>query len=535
MIGNKKYLVASLAACVFGAPYAYGGAGGLFEGLQNLLDNEAIQNAFQNVGDGIGHAWNKGAEVREQYAKERREAHERRIRDLHKKANDRSLPEWEQDAAQRELLEEMGAANRTQRKQEEWEDSIRNMGTNLVNQGLQGAMQEGLAQLAHGRELEKVGLQAVQNRKASVERMKEIIKAFSDPKNVGLAVLGAGGVFGMYFGLKHGIGHVADQYKKPALADEDKTSLKFGPLNYIKSLIYGTEQVESSLSDVILKPELAQRADETVQTLKNTVKNGGFLKHTMLWGQPGTGKTMLAMRMARSSGLEYIYFSASSLEQLSTEEASKQLVQLFRYAISSPKKLMIIIDEAEKLLGSRKNADVSDKKQTLLNLILTYTGTETRDYMVTVLTNIPEDIDEAFLSRCDERIQIGAPEPRERRAILQLYVDKFLKSASNLKPHKPSIFSTKYWLGKEDPINPPAVAEGALSDSAVDALSDKLNGFVGRDISKLVIQIQSSALATEDNKITTALIDRVVKTKLAERREQAAGFVRDGSKAAPAA
>lgn len=506
------------------------GAGGLWAQLQRVADNPRLREGLKNFTENVGKTVENIQKHRDEMAKWRAKQHQERRAELEALATNPKTPAWRKKAAQQALLDEDEKHRRQQEKSDAFTDKLWDSGLNITTETIQSGMKEVFAQAAHGRELEKVGLEAAQRRKAAVESTKEYIKAFTDPKVITQYVLAAGGIFALYFGLKHGITYIAEQYKKPDLADPDKTSLKFGPLNYVKTLLYGTVKDESSLSDVILKADLAEEINETTRSLKNIVANGGYFENLMLWGQPGTGKTMLAMRMARSCGLEYIYFAASNLEPFSTEEASAQLVQLFRYAQNSPNKLMIIIDEAEALLGSRARADMTDKKRTLLNLVLAYTGTESRDYMVTIMTNRPEDIDEAFLSRCGMRIQIGAPDPKERRAILQSYVDKILVSASNLKPQKPSILSAKFWFGKEEKLQPPVIEEGALSPEALDVVSDRLEGFVGRDISKLVFQIQAAAFSTEDNRVTSALINRQVDRFIKARNEKQQGFIREGTK-----
>ncbi len=535
---SLKVLIIGAALCTLtpNMALAADALGGLIGRLKDLATNQKVtdlvKNAFDKVGEGVKSVQDRAAAIET----ERREAH-RKLRDnLSKKANDHTLQKWEREAAQKALLDEDERHRANMQRNDEISHDVKKMAANAVGKAVDYGIQESFAMAAHSRNLEAIALEAAQKRKAAVESTKEYIKAFTDPKNLTKFVLAAGGVFGLYFGLKHGITYIAEQYKKPELADSNKTSLKFGPLNFFKSLIYGTIQEDSALSDVILKPELAEEVNEITQSLKNIVMNGGYFDNLMLWGQPGTGKTMLAMRMARSCGLEYIYFTASNLETFSTEEASAQLVQLFRYAQNSPRKLMIIIDEAEALLGSRSRPDMTDKKRTLLNLVLGYTGTESRDYMVTVLTNRPEDIDEAFLSRCGMRIQIGAPDKTELRAILKSYVEKMLFNASNLKPEKPSFLSPKFWFGKTEKITPPTIEEGALSEEALDTLAEKLNGFVGRDISKLVFRIQGSAFTTEDHKITAALINKAVDRMLKERAAEKGGFIREGTnKGAPKA
>lgn len=504
---------------------AAGGAGGILRGITNLAKNQFIKNFAKNAGDAISKGYDAVVDGRRKAHAAAQQKYQEEMNRLRAIACDKTRDKWERDEAKALLAK---AANQALDAQKDYNEFNREAGKEALRIGavaVQGAVTEGLAQLAHDRELQKTNLQAKQARKAAVEQTKEWIKALTDPKNAALAVGVSGGIFGCWFGLKHGIGYIADKYSKPALADDNNTSLKFGPINMVMSWISGTQSEASSISDVILKPALAKRIEISVQALKNTVKNGGYLKNIMFWGQPGTGKTLLAKRMARSCGLEYIYFAASNLEAFGIEEATRQLVQLFRFAQSSSRKLMIIIDEAELLLGDRNKPEVTDKKRTLLNLILTYTGTESRDFMICVLTNRPQDIDEAFLTRCDDRIQIAAPEAPERRAILQLYVDKIIRAGGNMKHQKGGLFSR--WFGKEEFFSPITIEEDALSDKALDEIALKLDGWVGRDIFKFVNEIQSSASGTLDNKITKELINQVLTTKLAERRDKDQGFIRD--------
>jgi len=527
-MNNKQLHIIMLLVSMCCARSLFGGLGANVQGMFNLLRNPAFTNTLRSIGRGAG-------ELAEGVSNAARNAHERaqrayakRIQELHAIKDDNTRSASERQQAREELEKIAAAQHRSQMQFEENQQKMAGEFIQIGSAAVQGVVNESIAQFAHEREMQKVNLQAKQAGKAAVEQTKEWIKAMTDPKNAALAVGVSAGIFGCWFGLKHGIGFIADKYSKPALADDDKTSLKFGPVNMLKALISGRQQEASALSDVILKPALAKRIEVSVQSLKNTVKNGGYLKNIMFWGQPGTGKTMLAMRMARSCGLEYIYFSASNLETFSTEEATRQLVQLFRYAQSSSRKLMIIIDEAELLLGDRNKPEVTDKKRTLLNLVLAYTGTESRDYMICVLTNRPQDIDEAFLTRCDDRIQIAAPEASERRAILQLYVDKILKSGATQQAKQPGLFSYERWFGGDRVVRPLTIAEEALSEHALDELASKLTGWVGRDIFKFVNEIYSSAGGTLDNKVTKELIDQVLVTKLAERRDYEQGFIRDG-------
>ena len=313
-----------------------------------------------------------------------------------------------------------------------------------------------------------------------------------------------------YYGIKLTAEHVAAQLQIPELALETSMqSFAERAMNWFS----GTVPLESSISDVVLEPELAERIQVIADTLSITVKNGSYLPNLILYGPPGTGKTMVAQRMARSCGMHYLYTSGTHIEGNTTEGAIKQIQDLFTFAKNSDEKFMIIIDEAEVLFAKRSPL-MNDKTRKLLNLLLTYFGTESRNVMIVLLTNRFGDLDEAVLSRADQKIAIGVPAAAERRAILEMYVKKYLFEGGHLQP-KVSFFSN--WFGSEPEMKKVTVAEDVLTSSELDRISTKLEGFVGRDISKLVLQILTTTYATEECMVTQEIVDRVVAMKLKEQ------------------
>ena len=254
------------------------------------------------------------------------------------------------------------------------------------------------AEHLHQQNLEKTAIEAEANKEASIENVRQYIDALKDPKNAKRAALFltavAVGICGAWHGTKVLSGLIQQYFNKiPTIAEETSlVSVKEKLVNY-----FAGNKLESKVSDVILEKNLAARVSRIATSVRNTVANAGFFRHLLFHGPPGTGKTMLAKRIARSSGLEYIYFAGgSALEQLQIEDALSKLTELFEFAKRSPKKLMIIIDEAEVLLADRRKK-LSDKTRKLLNLVLGYTGTEQKNFVVVALTNRPEDLDKAFL------------------------------------------------------------------------------------------------------------------------------------------
>ncbi len=69
-------------------------------------------------------------------------------------------------------------------------------------------------------------------------------------------------------------------------------------------------------------------------------------------GPPGTGKTMAAKRLARTSGLDYAIMSGGDVAPLGGKAVS-QLHDTFDWAERSRKGLLLFIDEADAFLSKR--------------------------------------------------------------------------------------------------------------------------------------------------------------------------------------
>lgn len=377
----------------------------------------------------------------------------------------------------------------------------------------------------------QASITAKANAKAMTDNVNNIIKACTEPKNARLLVLAGTGLALGVFGAKHGTALAAQMishwYKIPRLAQE--TSLLTWR-EKMSNFVYGIKPPQGKIEDVILEPKLQYRISKLAESLKNTIKNGAYLKNILFYGPPGTGKTMLAKRLAYNCGLDYIYFAASALDTMSLDLALSQLTELFEFAKRSAKKLMIIIDEAEILFANR-DKNLSENTRKLLTHILTYTGTETRDFMVIALTNRPEDLDSAFLSRCAERIKIDAPAAEQRRQILKQYIHKYLEDPSQLQPQATSFFGRIF--GSTEAPKAIVIEPNVLSEEALDVLNQKLEGFVGREISQLVLEWQSRAYATEGGILTADIIQDVATTKIEQKKTEIAGFGK--AQSAPAA
>lgn len=180
--------------------------------------------------------------------------------------------------------------------------------------------------------------------------------------------------------------------------------------------------------------------DETKETLQLAYALGLVQRPTgvtiqttrriLLFGPPGTGKTMLAGAISKE--LEATFFNARIPDLMSQYfgESSKLLSGLYATAaIHAPS--VIFLDEIDALSRQRGGGQESGAERRLLNTFLgELDGLQNKrddaPFLLTVgATNIPWDLDRAILSRFSGgMIYVPLPDAAARDAILDLYIAK---------------------------------------------------------------------------------------------------------------
>lgn len=95
--------------------------------------------------------------------------------------------------------------------------------------------------------------------------------------------------------------------------------------------------------------------------------------------------------------------------------AVSEMHKLFEWAKSTPRGLLLFIDEAEAFLGTRdREGGVSENLRNVLSALLYQTGTQSDHYMLVLATNRPEDLDRAITDRIDEALHFDLPRTEVR-------------------------------------------------------------------------------------------------------------------------
>ena len=173
------------------------------------------------------------------------------------------------------------------------------------------------------------------------------------------------------------------------------------------------------------KSELIEIVDFLKTPKKFTDMGAKIPKGVLLYGKPGTGKTLIAKAIAGEAGVPFIAMSGSEFIEMFAGLGASRVRKLFDKA----RKLapcIVFIDEID-AIGSRRasnNGAESENNQTLNQLLVEMDGFSSEETIIVLAaTNRPEMLDKALLrpGRFDRQITIPAPDLRGREEILKIH------------------------------------------------------------------------------------------------------------------
>ncbi|CAH1418863.1 unnamed protein product [Lactuca virosa] len=178
-------------------------------------------------------------------------------------------------------------------------------------------------------------------------------------------------------------------------------------------------EIKESLQELVMLP--LRRPDLFI---------GGLLKPCrgiLLFGPPGTGKTMLAKAIASEAGASFINVSMSTITSKWFGEDEKNVRALFTLAAKvSP--TIIFVDEVDSMLGQRSKGGEHEAMRKIKNEFMTHwdglLSKSGERILVLAATNRPFDLDEAIIRRFERRIMVGLPSVEQRETIFKTLLSK---------------------------------------------------------------------------------------------------------------
>ena len=186
------------------------------------------------------------------------------------------------------------------------------------------------------------------------------------------------------------------------------------------------------------KGELVEIVDFLKRPEKFTKMGAKIPKGVLLYGKPGTGKTLIAKAIAGEADVPFISMSGSEFIEMFAGLGASRVRKLFEKA----RKLapcIVFIDEID-AIGSRRTSNSgaeTENNQTLNQLLVEMDGFSSEETIIVLAaTNRPEMLDKALLrpGRFDRQVTIPTPDLNGRLEILKIHAkDKRLSEDVNLE------------------------------------------------------------------------------------------------------
>lgn len=218
--------------------------------------------------------------------------------------------------------------------------------------------------------------------------------------------------------------------------------------------------LEAAKQELIEAVEWPMKYPEMFEAVNTTPPKG-----ILLFGPPGTGKTMLAKAVASESEANFISIKGPELLSKYVGESEKAVRDTFRKAKQAAP-TVIFFDEIDAMAPERGSSiDVNVTERVVSQILTEIDGVEElKDVVVIAATNRPDIIDPALLrpGRFDRLIYVKPPDKEGRRKIFEIHI-----------------------LGK--PL---------ADDVDLNLLADMTEGYVGADIDAICREASMLALRT---------------------------------------
>jgi len=260
-----------------------------------------------------------------------------------------------------------------------------------------------------------------------------------------------------------------------------------------------------TFEDVAGVDEAVEELMEIKEFLENPAKfqalGAKIPKGVLLYGPPGSGKTLLARAIAGEAGVPFFSISGSDFVEMFVGVGAARVRDLFEQAKTNAP-CIIFMDEID-AVGRQRGAGLGgghdEREQTLNQLLVEMDGFDVKSGVILIAaTNRPDILDPALLrpGRFDRQVVVDRPDLEGRRAILRVHT-------------------------KGKPL---------AAGIDIDVLARRTPGFTGADLANMVNE--AALLSARHGKKTIDMIeleeaiDRVVagpekKTRLISEREKA--------------
>jgi cell division protease FtsH len=187
---------------------------------------------------------------------------------------------------------------------------------------------------------------------------------------------------------------------------------------------------KTTFADVAGADEAVEELREIKDFLQSPAKyqalGAKIPKGVLLFGQPGTGKTLLARAVAGEAGVPFYSISGSDFVEMFVGVGASRVRDLFEQAKANAPAIIFVdeIDAVGRHRGAGMGGGHDEREQTLNQLLVEMDGFDTKGGVILIAaTNRPDILDPALLrpGRFDRQIAVDTPDMEGRKAILRVH------------------------------------------------------------------------------------------------------------------
>jgi cell division protease FtsH len=265
-----------------------------------------------------------------------------------------------------------------------------------------------------------------------------------------------------------------------------------------KAKMVSKDMPKTTFADVAGADEAVEELHEIKDFLQNPAKyqalGAKIPKGVLLFGQPGTGKTLLARAVAGEAGVPFYSISGSDFVEMFVGVGASRVRDLFEQAKTNAPAIVFVdeIDAVGRHRGAGMGGGHDEREQTLNQLLVEMDGFDTKGGVILIAaTNRPDILDPALLrpGRFDRQIPVDNPDMEGRKAILRVHA-------------------------KGKPFAP---------DVDLDSVARRTPGFSGADLANVINEAALLTARNEKRAISNYFLEEAIDRVIAgpERRSRA--------------